>query len=143
MKMTDDLAAAKQLLEEGKYTCAVVKGESKYTSSERGVKPLLDWYEKGVCLKGYSAADKVVGKAAAFLYVLLEVKEVYSCVMSRHAEKVLLDNKIQVRYDCMTDSIRNRTNTGFCPMEQATRDIYDADKALQAIRETLKRLSEK
>lgn len=58
-------------------------------------------------------------------------------------KKVLLDNKIHVKYDCMTDSIRNRTNTGFCPMEQATRDIYDADKALQVIRETLKRLSEK
>lgn len=55
------------------------------TSTERGVKPLLQWLDGENSVKGFSAVDKVVGRAAAFLYVLLEVKEVYAGVMSEGA----------------------------------------------------------
>ena len=55
------------------------------TSTERGVKPLLQWLDGENRVKGFSAVDKVVGRAAAFLYVLLEVKEVYAGVMSEGA----------------------------------------------------------
>lgn len=43
------------------------KGSTIYISTERGVKPLIDRIDDGTDLQGFSAADKVVGKAAAFL----------------------------------------------------------------------------
>lgn len=40
-------------------------------------------------VKGCCAADKIVGKAAALLYVGLGVREVYASVMSRRGEETL------------------------------------------------------
>ena len=71
-----------------------------YSSTERGVKPLLDFIENGPNLRGFSAADKIVGKAAALLYVLLGVKEVYAPVMSETALYTLAHNGILPLCDC-------------------------------------------
>ena len=71
--MKNDLKKAIDILNSGQYTCVLCKDNEIHISTERGVKPLLEWLESGIALKGFSAADKVVGKAAAFLYVLLGV----------------------------------------------------------------------
>ena len=72
----DNLLKAQHFLESGNHTCVVCKEDSIYTTSQRGVAPLLNWLDDGVDLKGYSAADRVVGRGAAFLYCLLGVKEI-------------------------------------------------------------------
>ena len=58
---------AKETLENGGFTCVLTDGDRTYTSNKRGVEPLLEWYDSDDCFEGFSAADKVVGKAAAFL----------------------------------------------------------------------------
>lgn len=136
--MNKDLMEAKNRLMEGGYTCVVMKDEQIYTSMERGVKPLLAWLDDGVDFKGYSAADKVIGKGAAMLYVLLGVKEIYTQIISESARKTLAQHGIEVYYDQCVEGIRNRTNTGPCPMEGAVKKIDDPKGALQAIREKLK-----
>ena len=83
-----DLERAMELFTSGDYTCDLCKGEVTLTSTERGVKPLLQWLDRENSVKGFSAVDKVVGRAAAFLYVLLEVKEIYAGVMSEGAADV-------------------------------------------------------
>lgn len=136
-----DLEQAKALLSQGICTCALCKADVWRTSSERGVKPLLSWLDSREVLREFSAADKVVGKAAAFLYVLLGVKQVYAPVMSRLARETLIKHGIKASYDTLTDAIRNRTDTGFCPMETAVRDIEDPSEALAAIRKKAAELS--
>ena len=84
--MDRNLVYAKELLEKENFTCVLWYGEHLYTSRERGVKPLLEWLDQGLDLSSFSAADKVVGKAAAFLYVLLGVSRVYASVISEAAE---------------------------------------------------------
>ena len=69
--MNSDLTKAAALLNSGAYTCVLCRGDAVFTGTERGVKPLLGWLDGGVDLNGFSAADRVVGTAAAFLYVLL------------------------------------------------------------------------
>lgn len=64
--MNPNLAEAKRLMENGGYTCVLYKDGITHTSTKRGVLPLKEWLEKKTELKGFSAADKVVGKAAAF-----------------------------------------------------------------------------
>ena len=114
-----------------------------YSSTECGVKPLLDFIENGPDLTGFSAADKVVGKAAALLYVLLGVKEVYAPVMSETALYTLAHNGILPMCDRSVKSIRNRSGTGACPMEETVAEIDEPRQALVAIQNKLKNLKER
>jgi len=138
-----DLEKAKSLLQEENYTCVITNGDMVLSSTERGIKPLLGWLDTKELPVGCSAADKVVGKAAAFLYVLLKTKEVYASVISKSAFEVLERHDIKVSCETLTEAIRNRTGDGLCPMEQVTWDIDDPIFALAAIRQTVKRLSER
>lgn len=138
--MKDNLTKAIEILNSGQYTCVLCKDDKVYTSTERGVKPLLDWLESKQDLKGFSAADKVVGKAAAFLYVLLGIREVYACVMSEAAIDIFTSNNIQPRWEQSVKSIINRAGTGFCPMEEAVRDIEVPKEAKQAIENKLEQI---
>ena len=133
---------AKALLISGGYTCVLQKGERVYTSCRRGVAPLLAHLDAGTDLQGFSAADKVVGKAAAFLYCLLGVKEVWAGVISQPAMEVLRAKGILVQYESLVSAIVNRTGDGFCPMETATLHISDPEEAVQAVRNTLQKLQQ-
>ena len=133
----NDLERAKTLLEEGKYTLVLVKGEKVITSYERGVKPLLGLLDEGKDVRGFTAADRIVGKAAAFLYVLLGVKAVYANVLSILAEGVLLGHGIAVEGQPRTERIINRAGDGFCPMETAVENITDPMQAYRAIKAKL------
>lgn len=127
--MNIDLIRAKALLASEGYTCVLQKDDIVYTSTQRGIAPLMHWLADGIDLRGYSAADKVVGKAAAYLYVLLCLEEVYAYVISRPALDVLTRYDIAITYGELVPAIRNRTDTGFCPMESAVLSIDNAREA--------------
>ena len=139
--MSSDLRRAVEILDKSRYTCVLCRGEQILTTEKRGVLPLVEWLEAGEDLKGFSAADKVVGKGAAFLYVMAGVKEVYASVMSEKAAALLSDSGIDGFCGQKVDRIRNRQGTGNCPMEEATKDIESPEKAWEVIRQTLKRLA--
>lgn len=139
--MSSDLRRAVEILDKSRYTCVLCRGEQILTTEKRGVLPLVEWLEGGEDLKGFSAADKVVGKGAAFLYVMAGVKEVYASVMSEKAAALLSDYGIDGFCRQKVDRIRNRQGTGNCPMEEATKDIESPEKAWEVIRQTLKRLA--
>lgn len=129
-----DLTKAISLLDTGDYTCVVCSGNVIHTATERGVMPLLNWLDSGFDLTGFSAADRVVGRATAFLYVLLGVKAVYARVMSRPAEQVLNAHGIVSHPGTLVDSIINRKGTGPCPFEAAVLTVDHPEDALRAIR---------
>lgn len=133
--MTVDLRNARSLLTTGNYTCVVCREDTVYTATERGVKPLLNWLEAGLDLNHFSAADRVVGRATAFLYVLLGVTEVYAHVMSRPAAQVLTDHGIAAHSGQLVDGIINRKGDGPCPFEAAVIEIEDPQEALIAIQQ--------
>ncbi|WP_314724554.1 DUF1893 domain-containing protein [Enterocloster bolteae] len=139
--MKNDLIKAIDTLNNGQYTCVLCKDNEIHTSTERGVKPLLAWLDAEIDLKGFSAADKVVGKAAAFLYVLLGVKEVYAPIMSESAIYTLARNGIQPHCDKSVKHIINRAGTGFCPLEEAVGELTDPKEALNKIKLRLIELS--
>ncbi len=136
-----DLELAKEQLIKDDCTCVLRKDDSMYCSHARGVKPLLNLLDSGEDYNGYSAADKVVGKAAAMLYALLGVSKVHAFVISEKALEVLAGSGIEVTYDTLVDRIHNRTNTGFCPMEDAVWKIDDLQEGLQAVREKVAQLA--
>ena len=128
------LITAWNLLESGNYTCVVCKEDTIYTTTHRGVAPLLNWLDEGTDLTGFSAADRVVGRGAAFLYCLLGIKEVRARVMSYPAMEVMHAYGIRAEADTFVDNIINRAGTGPCPFEAAVMHIQKADEALVAIR---------
>lgn len=138
--MRNDLTKARTLLDTGSYTCVVCRGDALHTATERGVKPLLSWLDAGLDLGEFSAADRVVGRATAFLYCLLGVKAVYAGVMSRPAAQVLRAHGIAAEAGQLVEGIINRKGTGPCPFEAAVMEITDAGEALKAIRERMARL---
>lgn len=131
--MEQNLRKAMHLLNTGNYTCVACLGDTVYTATHRGVAPLLSWLETGTSLKDFSAADRVVGRGAAFLYCLLGVKEVYAKIMSLPAAEVLRAHHIHAEAELFVEGIINRAGDGPCPFEAAVMEIHDAGEALTAI----------
>ena len=129
-----DLIKAKEILLSKGYTCVICKENEIFTSEFRGVKPLVKWYAEKTELEGFSAADKVVGKATAFLYVLLGVKRVFAKVISLPAKEVLEGYGIDVTFDTLVPNIINRAGDGVCPFELAVQDVDNAKESYKIIR---------
>ncbi len=134
-----ELEIAKEYLSSGEYTCVLVQNEQVRHTSLRGVKPLVEWLQEANDCVGGCAADKVVGRAAAFLYVLMGVEGVYAQVISIPALNVLKDNGIYVEYGSLAEHIINRRGDGICPFEEA---VLQVDKAEQAYDVILQKMQE-
>ena len=131
---------AKNLLEENGYTCVFISDTEEIFSKERGVKPLLNFIDSKKDFSNFFASDKVVGKAAAYLYVLLNIKEIFCQIISKPAIEVLQKNGIKVFYNSIVERIENRTKDGFCPMEEAVLNCNSPKDSYFLIKEKLKTL---
>ncbi len=138
----NDIENAKKQLYEQRLACVICRGETVYAGTQRGVAFLMDLYRKGTRLDGFSAADKVVGKATAMLMVLMGITTVHAIVMSQPAAETFERQGIPFTYDTIAPNIINRTKTGICPMEQAVMDVDDPALAPEAIERALQRLRE-
>ncbi len=135
-----DLSRARTLLQEGGHTCVLCKEDMTYTSDRIGIAPMMEFIDAGYDLCGFCAADRIVGRAAALLFVLAKIHAVYADVISEGAIKVLATHGIKVSYRVKTPYIINRQGNGPCPMERAVADIEDPEQAKRAIRQTMEQL---
>lgn len=140
--LDDDIRIAREKLTALDATCVLSKGPSQLVSHQRGVRPLLDWLDGDFDVRGYSAADKVVGNGAAYLYVLLDVGAVYAEVMSEPARSTLEAHGIDASYGVLVPGIVNRAGDGPCPIEHCVANIHEPLEALDAIRARLAELSD-
>ena len=136
--MEKDFQKAKEEYNSGKYTLVICKDEDIIKSDVTGIGPVMTLIDSKKDYKGYSAADKIVGRAAAFLYTLLQVKNLYGETMSKGAVEILKNAGIYYEYKTLTDYIENRQKTGMCPMDEAVKDIDNPKDAYEAIRNKIK-----
>lgn len=135
------MALAKELLaQKAERTCVVVwpkeTGKEPFISEAKGIRPLMEILESGEnVLSDASIADKVIGKAAAFLAVYGGAKDVYAKVISQAAHQVFVDAGLPCEYEKAVPYIINRAGTGRCPMESAVWDIKDAKEAYEILKE--------
>lgn len=135
---TMDIKQAIALLQEENKTLILYHGEEIFSYTTRGVSPLTELYENKKDCSSFVAVDKVVGRGAAFMYLLLGIKRIHALVISEPALELLKKNQIEITYDKLVPFIQNRTRDGFCPMESATLscenplDAYDKIKRKQA-----------
>ena len=96
---------------------------------QNGVKDIKDILSKNKdALKGAIIADKVIGKLAASLFIVAGVIQIYAEVISKYAIPVLNENNIKYEYKTKVEYIKNRDNTGMCPMENKLKDENDITK---------------
>lgn len=131
MTMNKNTILAKENLE-GHSICLCLDGNI-ITDDKKGIAPMLGFIASGTALKGYSAADLIVGKAAAMLFVKAGIAEVFAKTISKPACKYLEKYKIPYSYDILTDSIINRQGTDICPMEKTVTDIDDFEEGYAAL----------
>ena len=111
MTMNDDwLRAQRELSAHDELGCVACRGDETLTGTGRGVKPLLAWLAAGQRLDGFSASDRVIGKAAAMLYIQLGAVAVRGHVMSEAGLAMLQSHHVEAAYDELVPMIRNRAN---------------------------------
>lgn len=138
--VTEQMEEAITLIRSGKASCVVIKdGKILRKLNDRGIGPVISLYEEGI-INNAEVADKIIGKAAAMILVLGNVKKVYGETMSKEAEKYLKMHHIEVGYGRCIDVIRNREGNGICPMERAVMAIDEPKEALEVLKQTLAKL---
>lgn len=132
--MTSQLEKAVKKLHEEGCALSVVNGNGEFVSHQPGLAPLVNLLKNSPeMLRGGSVADKIVGKAAAFLLIYGGVKEVYAEIISSHALMVLERSDIKLEYNKMVPYIKNRAGTDTCPMEKRVLDIDDVETGAAAL----------
>lgn len=111
-------------LHSGSFSCVIATTEGTVrTFHRRGITDLfITLKNEPDVLRGAMVADKVVGKAAAALMVLGGVSRIHADVISTPALSLLQSHGIGVEFTTETDHIVNRAGTGWCPMEELSRD---------------------
>lgn len=129
-----DVDMAKEYLEKENLSLAVVKnGKLIFKSHEKGIKPIYTLAVKVEDVKGSSLADRVIGKGAAMICKYIGVKEVYGSLISEAAVEVLNMADIKFSYGEICPYIRNRDNTGICPIEKLSLETEDVHELLDKI----------
>ena len=136
--MTDLLLAKSNL---SGHTLCLVKGESCIISDKRGIAPLMGFLEEGVDLCGYSAADLIVGKASAMLFVKCGVKKVFAKTLSEAGKRILEEHGVAYEYETLTEQIINRAGTDVCPMEKALQNTWDIEEGYSILKNKLREMA--
>ena len=122
------------ILHNGNYSCVICKGDEIHTFTQRGVADLYDLIKTNPdLLYAASVADKVIGKAAASLMIIGNVKEIYADIISQAAIDILSDTNIKLSYKEKIPFIQNRDQSGWCPLEKMTKEEESLDNIFTLI----------
>lgn len=135
---TTDLEIAKNAV--NGHSIALVKNGETIVSDKRGIAPLVDYLSEGKTFAGFSAADLIVGKAAAMLFVKAGVKSVFAKVISSAGKTYLEKHNVDVSFGEITEKIMNRTKTDVCPMEKTVKNTDDFEQGFIALKNKLEEL---
>ena len=93
-----------------------------------GVEPILIYLEDKD-FKGTQVFDRVVGRAAAFLYVYGNADYVYANTISKPVIEIFKKNNIKYEAKNIVDEIQNKDKTDLCPFEKLTKNVENPAQA--------------
>jgi hypothetical protein len=131
------LEFAKQKIKDGGANFIIIKqNEIVCQKSDSGIGGALSVLEGGGLFSDSFVVDKIVGKAAAVVFVLGGVAGVYGLMMSGAAKAFLEHNNVACDCERLISLIQNKAGAP-CPIEQSVLEIDDPTAALNAIKATL------
>ncbi len=133
-----DIQIAKNGLD-GHTICLCRDGNCIF-SEKKGIAPVMDLIAEGIDLTGYSAADRVVGKAAAMLFVKCGIVCVFAKTLSSHAKKVFESRGIEYSFETLAENIINRAGTDICPMEKTVLNTDNVEEAYTLLKNKLQNM---
>ena len=126
-----DIELAKNAL--SGHSIALCRNGEVITDDGRGISPMMKFIAEGRELSGYSAADVIVGKAAAMLFVKAGIVCVHAKTLSEAGKEFLEAHDIPCTYDSLTERIIDSSGTDICPMEKTVADIWDPETGYDAL----------
>ena len=137
------LLVLRETLVEENLSCIAQKPNGQIVKETgTGIAPTIRLLESGV-LPGSIVVDKIIGKAAAMLLTLGEVRFAHGVVMSNSAFEWLEGHSISASYDTLVDFIVNRVGNGVCPMEETVQGVSDEKIALSLLKKKIEELKAK
>jgi hypothetical protein len=126
-----DLEFAKlKLTEEDLSLVIVKKGKVIFETKKQGISGFLQAIEKlDKNLVKASAADKIVGVAAAMLCVYAGVDSVFALTISEEGIRVLENNNVECLFEKKVSNILNRSKNDVCPFEKLAISSRSPDEA--------------
>ena len=115
-----DLERARLRLKKKNLSLVIVKnGRIVFETESHGIKGFLEAIELlGKELAESSVADRVVGRAVAFLCVYFQISAVFAVMISVEGVRVLEDNDVFYRFEKCVPNILNQKRNGICPFEK-------------------------
>lgn len=127
-----------EILDNGGYSCVIASGDDIKTFTQRGVDDLYYLvHSEPNFLRGATLADKIIGKGAAALIVKGGVSKIYTHIISQGAYDLFTSEGVEFSYGEIVPHIINRTQTGWCPVEQLCREEHEVDAILARLEEFL------
>ena len=131
-----DLNIAKERLKQKNLALAIAKkGEVIFETSAHSIGGLLRAMEElEKEMKGSSAADKIVGKAAALLCVHAGVFAVFAVTASEEGIQALKDGNVLCQFENRVPRILNSKRSDICPFEKLVIHISNPKEAYEKLR---------
>ena len=131
-----DLERARRRLKERKLSLVVVKkGSVLFETESHGIKGFLEAIELlGEKLTGSSVADRIVGRAVAFLCAYFRVSAVFAVLMSMEGVRVLEDKDIIYQFEKCVTNILNQKRNDICPFEKLALTFTSPEEAYKKLR---------
>lgn len=132
-----DLAAEMlKLIDSGESIVVAKHGVIIARAKGEGISPAIDMLDAAK-LSGAIVFDRIVGRAAAAIFVSGGAKSVYAKVMSKSAKEFLEANKVAASHLELVEKIQNRVRNGVCPMEKTVENLDKVDEMVESLRKKL------
>jgi len=134
-----DIEFAKNMLKKNNANLVIVKdGKLLFETRTTGIRGLLNAIDEiGDELKGSTAADKIVGEAAAQILVYSKVDRVFAVTLSQCGRDILTRNNIDYSYESLVPHILNLSKTDLCPFEKTVAGASNPSEAYERLRKSV------
>ncbi len=135
-----DLTLARETLENEECSIVVVKNKKVLLFKKgHGLKPIFETFEEiGPEIKDSVVADRILGKASAFLFRYAGVKSVYTPQATKGAVAVLIVGGIPSQVEKLIPFIKNNTGDNKCPFEKILEGVESPKKAFELLKTRIK-----
>lgn len=132
-------------IEQASKTCFILQDEKViFSSSERGVKPIIDFYKEfGISKVPLTIVDKIMGKGAIVLAIFVGAKTIVTPTISKDALELVKEYKLKYYALDIVPYIINRTFDGRCPIESSVLNISSIEDGYQKILDAIDILMKK